>query len=226
MSKVARVAGTILAFGTAFTPFAASAQRAGDMTIGVMAGVNYATVDQDPEFGDIEFEHRLGLLAGAFLDVALNDVFSIEPEVLYSQKGTEVEGTGSNADLEGKVSLDYIEVPVLLKFKVPVSNSGFRPFLFAGPAIGFEVNCSLDGEILSVTGSTDCDETSVVHTKSPDFGGTVGGGIEFRAGMQAVRLDARYTHGFTDINDSGDTREIKNRVFALTVGLGWPFRRY
>ena len=64
--------------------------EAGDMTIGVMAGVNYATVHQDPEFGDIEFEHKLGLLAGAFLDVALNDVFSIEPEVLYSQKGTEV----------------------------------------------------------------------------------------------------------------------------------------
>lgn len=56
------------------------------MAVGVMAGVNYATVDQDPEPGDIEFQHRLGLLAGGFLDVRVNDVFSIEPEVLYSQK--------------------------------------------------------------------------------------------------------------------------------------------
>ena len=225
MSKVARVAGTILALGTAFIPFVASAQRAGDMTIGVMAGVNYATVEQDPEPTDIELDHRLGLLAGGFLDVRVNDVFSIEPEVLYSQKGAEVQGTGSNSDLEGSVRLDYIEVPLLLKFWVPVSNSGFRPFLFAGPAIGFEVNCTLEGEILSATGSEDCDDTPLVKTKSTDFGGAIGGGIEFLAGMQAVRVDARYTHGFTDINDSGDAREIKNRAFAVTVGLGWPFRR-
>ena len=225
MSKVARVVASVLALVTAFIPFVASAQRAGDMTIGVMAGVNYATVEQDPDPTDIELEHRLCLLAGGFLDVLMNDVFSIEPEVLYSQKGAEVEGTGSNADREGSVRLDYIEVPLLLKFWVPVSNSGFRPFLFAGPSIGFEVNCTLEGEILSVTGSTDCDKTSLVKTKSTDFGGTIGGGIEFRAGMQAVRVDARYTHGFTDINDSGDAREIKNRAFALTVGLGFPFRR-
>ena len=225
MSKFARVVGSTLALGIAVIPSAATAQRAGDMTVGILAGVNYSTVDQDPEFGDVEFDHRLGLLAGAFLDVALNDVFSIEPEVLYSQKGSEVEGTGENAELEGSVKLDYIEVPVLLKFKVPVSNSGFRPFLFAGPSVGFELNCSLDGEILSVTGSTDCEETSVVRTKSTDFGGTVGGGIEFLAGMQAVRLDARYTHGFTNISDSADSRDIKNRTFAVTVGLGWPFRR-
>src|SRR4026209_2119924 len=82
MSKVARVAGAILALGTAFIPFVASAQRAGDMTLGVMAGVNYATVEQDPEPTDIELDHRLGLLAGGFLDVRVNDVFSIEPEVL------------------------------------------------------------------------------------------------------------------------------------------------
>jgi hypothetical protein len=215
----------MLALGIAVVPSAATAQRAGDLTVGIMAGVNYATVNQDPELGDVEFDHRVGLLAGGFLDVRLNDVFSIEPEVLYSQKGAEVQGTGSNSDSEGTFKLDYIEVPVLLKFWVPVTNSGFRPFLFAGPAVGFEVNCSLEGEILSVTGSTDCEETSVVNTKSPDFGGTVGGGIEFMAGMQAVRVDARYTHGFTDINDSGDAREIRNRVFAVTVGLGWPFRR-
>jgi len=225
MSNVARIVGITLASGIALTPITATAQRAGDMTVGLMAGVNYATVHQDPELGDVEFNHRLGLLAGGFLDFRLNDVFSIEPEVLYSQKGAEVQGTGSNSDSEGTFKLDYIEVPVLLKFWVPVTNTGFRPFLFAGPSVGFEVNCSLEGEILSVTGSTDCEETSVVNTKSTDFGGTVGGGIEFLAGMQAVRIDARYTHGFTDINDSGDARDIKNRVFAVTVGLGWPFRR-
>ncbi len=225
MSNVARVVGSMLALGTAFIPLVTTAQRPGDMTIGIMAGVNYATVDQDPEPGDVEFKYRLGLLAGGFLGYQVNEVFSVEPQVLYSQKGTEVEGTGSNSAREGSVRLDYIEVPFLLKFWFPVSNSQMRPFLFAGPVVGFEVNCTLEGEILSVTGPTDCEKTSLVNTKSTDIGGTVGGGVEFGAGGQLVRVDARYTHGFTDINDSGDAREIKNRAFAVTVGLGFPFRR-
>lgn len=225
MSNVARVVGSMLALGTAFIPLVATAQRPGDMTIGIMAGVNYATVDQDPELGDVEFKYRLGLLAGGFLGYQVNEVFSVEPQVLYSQKGTEVEGTGSNSTLEGSVKLSYIEVPLLLKFWFPVSNSQIRPFVFAGPVVAFELNCTLEGEILSVTGSEDCEETSVVKTKSTDFGGTAGGGIEFRAGGQLVRVDARYTHGFTNINDSGDNREIKNRAFAVTVGLGFPLGR-
>lgn len=225
MSRVARAVGSMLALGSAFIPSVATAQRPGDMTIGVMAGVNYATVDQDPELGDVTFHYKVGLLAGGFLGVQVNEVFSVEPQVLYSQKGTKVKGTGSNSSLEGTVRISYIEVPVLGKFWFPVSNSQVTPFVFAGPVVAFNVGCTLKGEILSVTGSEDCDKTSVVKVKSTDFSATGGGGIEFRAGNQLVRVDARYTHGFTDINDSGDNREIKNRAFAATVGLGFPLGR-
>jgi hypothetical protein len=56
-------------------------------------------------------------------------------------------------------------------------------------------------------------------------GGTAGAGIQFKAGNQLVRVDARYTLGFTDINNSGDSRSIKNRAFAATIGLGFPLGR-
>ena len=215
----------MIALGSAVIPSVAVAQRAGDMTFGVMAGVSWATVNQDPEFGDVTFHYKPGLVAGVFLGFQVNDVFSVEPQAFYIQKGSKVKGTGSNSSLEGSVRISYIEVPLLGKFWFPVSNSQVRPFIFVGPAVAFKVGCTLEGEILSVTGSEDCDKTSVVKIKSTDFGGTVGGGIQFRAGNQIVVVDARYTHGFTDVNDSGNNQEIKNRAFMATVGLGFPIGR-
>ena len=229
MSRIAGAAVSIMVLSSAFIPSVASAQRAGDMTIGVMAGVNYSTVNQDPESSDVSFGYKAGFVGGVFLGVQVNDWFSIEPEVLFSQKGAKVNGKGNNSSLEGSVRINYIEVPVLAKFWFPVSDPGVKPFIFAGPEVEFKVSCTAEGAILAVTGSTDCDKTdNEINLKSTDFGVTGGAGVNFRAGGQDVRLDARYTFGLTDINDSSastDQREIKNRAFAVTVGLGWPFRR-
>jgi len=210
----------------AFIPTVATAQKSGDMTIGVMAGVNYATLSQDPQSREVTFAYKVGLVAGGFLGVQVNDVFSLEPQALYSQKGSKVKGTGTNASLEGGVRISYIEVPVLVKYWIPVSDAQVRPFVFAGPEVEFKVSCTAEGAILAVTGSADCDKTgSEIKLKSTDFGVTGGAGIQFKAGNQVVRVDGRYTFGLTDINDSGDTRKIKNRAFAATVGLGFPLGR-
>ncbi|MEP6905445.1 MAG: porin family protein [Gemmatimonadales bacterium] len=226
MSIITRAACSMIVFGVAFIPSVATAQKSGDITIGVMAGVNFATVHQDPQSSDVTFGYRTGLLAGGFLGYQVNDVFSIEPQVLYSQKGSKVKGTGVNSSLEGGIKIGYIEIPVLAKFWIPVSDSQMRPFVFVGPQAEFKVSCTAEGAILAVTGSTDCDNTgSEIKLKSTDFGGTAGAGIQFRAGNQVVRVDGRYTLGLTDINDSGDTRSIKNRTFAVTVGLGFPLAR-
>ncbi|MFN2603707.1 MAG: porin family protein [Gemmatimonadaceae bacterium] len=229
MSRIARAAVSIVVLGGAFIPCIATAQRAGDMTIGVMAGVNYSKVSQDPESSDVSFEYKPGFVGGVFLGIQVNDWFSIEPEVLFSQKGSKVKGKGNNSALEGSVRINYIEIPVLAKFWFPVSNPGVKPFIFGGPEVEFKVSCTAEGAILAVTGSEDCDKTdNEINLKSTDFGVTGGAGVQFRAGGQDLRVDARYTFGLTDINDSSaasDNREIKNRAFAVTVGLGWPLSR-
>jgi hypothetical protein len=216
----------MIVLGAVFIPSVAAAQKSGDMTIGIMAGVNYATVNQDPQSSEVTFAYKVGLVAGAFLGFQVTPEFSIEPQALYSQKGSKVTGTGTNSSLEGGIRITYIEVPVLGKFWIPVSNTQMRPFVFAGPEVEFKVSCTAEGAILAVTGSADCDQTgSEIKLKSTDFGATAGAGIQFKAGNQDVRVDARYTLGLTDINDSGDTRKIKNRAFAATVGLGFPLGR-
>jgi outer membrane protein W len=223
MSSIAIAVGSMIVLGGAFIPVVATAQKAGDMTIGVMAGANYAKVNQDPESSDVTFDYKVGLLAGGFLGITVNDVFSVEPQALYSQKGSKVKGTGSASSIEGSVKAAYIEVPVLGKFWIPVSDSQVRPFIFAGPYGAFKVSCSVDGAAFGVTG--DCDKTTDIKLKSTDFGATGGAGLEFKAGKQVVRVDARYSFGLTDINDSGDNTKVKTRTFAGAVGLGFPLPR-
>lgn len=202
-------------------------QRAGSMTIGVMGGANFATLEQDPDPTEVEYGYKAGVVAGGFLNYALSNGVSIEPQVLFSQKGADVDGTGANSALDGSIRINYIAVPVLLRFAFAMPNSSVRPFVFVGPEIAFKVGCTARGEILAVTGSRDCDETDVLaDIKSTDVGAAAGGGIEFNAGTYVMRLDARYTLGLTNINDAPDEREIKNRAFSVTIGLGIPWPRY
>src|SRR5689334_22875438 len=152
MSKIAKAVILTIALSVAFLPSLARAQRAGDMTFGVMAGAQFSTLSQDPEPTDVEFYYKTGIVAGGFLGIQLTDAVSLEPQVLFSQKGAKVEGTGGNDDLEGKIKLNYVEVPVLLKLAFPVSMARATPFVFVGPAVGFKVSCKAEGVILAVTG--------------------------------------------------------------------------
>ena len=225
MLRIAKAVIPAIVLSVAFVPSLTRAQRTGDMTFGVMAGPQWSTLYQEPDPTEVEYEHKTGILAGAFLGIPITDMFSIEPQALFSQKGANVQGVGNKSSLEGSVRINYIEVPVLLKLSFPGYNSRVIPFLFAGPAVGFKVSCKAEGVILAITGDRDCDETDLFpDVKSTDFSGTVGGGIKFRAMDQLVILDARYTHGFTDVIESNN-REIKNRAFAVTIGLGFPLMR-
>jgi hypothetical protein len=224
MTSMARAVIGIVALNCALVTVAA-AQKAGDMTIGVMAGVNYGKVSSDPEPNGVTLDYKVGFLAGGFLGIAVNDVFSVEPQAFYAQKGAKVSGTGTSSSGEGSVKIGYIEVPLLGKFWIP-SESQVKPFIFAGPYVAFKVRCKVDGAAFGGT-STDCDQTTEINLKSTDFGATGGAGLEFKAGKQVVRVDARYDFGLTNINDtsSSDNTKIKTRSFAGTVGVGFPLPR-
>src|SRR6478672_12014440 len=216
MSRIAKAVILTLVLSVPFVPSLTRAQRTGEMTFGVMAGVQFSTLSQDPEATEVEYSHKTGLLAGAFLGIPLTGAVSIEPQALFSQKGADVKGTGANSAKEGSIRINYIEVPVLLKLSFPGSMSSVTPFVFAGPAVAFKVSCKAEGVILAITGDRDCEETELfADVKSTDFSGTVGAGIKFGAMSQVFILDARYTHGFTNIiDDSSGNRDIKNRAFA------------
>jgi hypothetical protein len=71
-------------------------------------------------------QSRVGFMGGIFLSVELSRVLSIQSEVLYTMKGaTYIANDDTYTD---KLYADYIEVPMLLKLRIPTPV--VQPFIF------------------------------------------------------------------------------------------------
>ncbi len=172
-----------------------------------MLGVDFSTMSGS-DFS--ETATRTGFMGGLFVTFPVGSSVVIEPEVLYSQKGTKFSGTGYSETL----ALDYIEIPVLFRYNFKPEGG---PYILAGPAVGFNITCkdtySEDGQS---DVKSDCSDFDV--TANTTFGGIVG--LGFSKGH--IGLEARYDFDFgnalkVDVVDTDI--EAKNGVWAILVRL-------
>ncbi len=178
--------------------------------IGFIGGLNLANVSVDPEDPDTDIANLVAFGVGGVLDLRLaeNAVLHVQP--LYLQKGAKDGTEGSDA----KLKFAYIDVPVMVK--VAFGTSTTRPYLMAGPAIGFLLSAKLtgDGEELDLKD----------FLKSTDFGLNFGGGISFPAGNNSIFVEGRYALGLSNINDDPDDPDtkIKNKGIQFMAGVAFP----
>ena len=117
---------------TSYTAKTETPDRTG-LRIGVRAGVNSSNMIKSGS-GDIDLSTgaKTGFTAAVFLEIPIIPAFSIQPEVQYSQKGYKASGTYLSAPYEYKQTNNFIEIPLLAKFK-PTQNFG----IFIGPQFSF-----------------------------------------------------------------------------------------
>ncbi len=177
-----------------------------------MANVNGALIDELKQDPDTTVKHKIGYCAGIFLELNFGRVLTIQPEVLYTLKGSDVEYTEGDLTATEKLQFDYIEIPLLLKLRLP--TGGLHPFVFAGPAIGFNLSSKVKYVIDGDEGEEDIEDF-----KKVDYSAVLGGGIQFGS---AIHLDVRYTIGLQKLIDDGvDALDIKNGVISATLGLAF-----
>ncbi len=169
---------------------------------GIRGGVNFANLN-DTE-GDVD--SRTGFMLGAYMNFPVsNSPVSIQPEVLYTQKGYEQGNTTTK--------LDYIEVPVLARFDF-ITDSGLLPFVYFGPYVGIKVNAEVDGDQVVPSNGGNIPSGIDEATNDTDLGVVVGGGLDFGR----FDLGVRYNAGLTEVFDGGDS--AKNGVLSITAGIG------
>jgi len=182
--------------------FAQQAQAQTRSGFGVRGGVNFSTLNDVNESPD----SRTGIMLGVYANYLIADSpVSIQPEVLYTQKGFESGNT--------TVQLDYIEIPVLAKFAF-ITDGSLTPYVYAGPSVGFNINAERDGDDDGILGGgpdTDIDD----QINSTEFSVVVGGGLDFGR----IDLGVRYGAGLTEVFDGPSS--AKNGVFSITAGLGF-----
>jgi hypothetical protein len=176
-----------------------------EVTFGVKGGLNLSTVayDPDPEF-DIDF--RSGIVVGGFVNVPVTTRLAIQPEGLFSQKGTRFPGD----DFEFAVDLDYIEVPVLLQYAL--SSSADRTIsVFAGPSLGFNVRANARVS----AGDAHEEEDERDQFEDFDFGITAGMG----ASVGRFIIDGRYTFGLTNMAVDPELPKARHRTLTFLAGV-------
>jgi len=160
--------------------------------VGIKAGANFSSQKVEDVL-EVNTKGITDYHVGAYLNLNLNDHFSIRPEVLYS-------ATGSKWN-DVQVDFDYISIPVMLRVK-PIRLITLE----AGPQFS----------ILTKAENSDVGDI-MDQVKKNDFGLAFGAGVNLPFGFN---LGARYILGFTNLSDVSD-QSIKNRTFQLSVG--WTF---
>lgn len=186
----------------------------GGINIGTFGGADKALDPGafDPSLSGLpklEPTARVGFTAGVLYKVGLIAGLSIQPEVLYTQKGavyeTTIPGIGT---AKGTFKVDYIDVPVFVKFSLPIPL--VSPYVEAGVSYSFLMSAKLKGE--SPAGSQEMDIKD--GTTKNDLSFRLGVGVE----LLILDINAQYVIGNTKLYKDIDWK-IYNRGIVLTVGI-------
>ena len=209
MKKLILAAAAVFAFGVA---------NAQDMKLGIKAGLNVATIS-----GTTDAKSLYGANVGVFGEFKVSDKFSVQPELLFSMQGAKSSeskdfGGGFYLNTTNKLTLNYINIPIMAKFFVADKFS-----LQAGPQIGFLMTANSTEEKSSnvpgyVNNSSSTDVKSSYN--SVDFGVNFGAGYSF---TENIAIDLRYNLGLNglDKNLASGSTATYNRVFSLNFGYSF-----
>lgn len=212
---------SILLFATVVTTLSLNAQEqqtAGESSIspkfGIKAGLNLSNLYVD----EVEDENmKAGLNAGFYAKLPITRGFSLQPELIYSNKGAKLRydnfvlGEG-----EYRFNLHYVELPIMGVINVlPNFN------IHAGPYLSFLAGADIkdmndDGSIDNVR------DLNADNFNRFDVGVSAGLGFD----IQNITLGARYNYGLSEIGKSGSlsgqlTRDAKNSAISVYIGFGF-----
>jgi hypothetical protein len=206
-------------FLTGAAALAVSAAAADAQTIGFKLGGSFSNLSIDETTGPTDWAS--GFIGGGFVRFGFGRL-GIQPEILSVTKGAEFDGGEGGED--SSIDIEYIAVPILLHLPLTYGSS-FAPYIIGGPEFAFDIGC----EFSSDAGDEDCDTGDLgdgpLPRKSIDIGLSAGGGLAFAMGPGALLLEGRYTWGLTNISDSPDPSEMKNRSAYVLAGYSIPLGR-
>lgn len=182
-------------------------------SIGIKGGVNFTNLYTE----DVDDNNVLtSFNAGLYANLPVSSAVSIQPELNFSRKGSELVYDNAFASGTTKLKLNYLEMPVLLKLNVtPNFNVHFGPYaayLIDGQATNESNNGSFNFE----------ENINNDDLNKWDYGVAAGIGFDFAS----TSLGIRYNYGLQTIGKErnfGGTSytfpDSKNSALSLYIGI-------
>jgi hypothetical protein len=165
--------------------------------LGIHAGVNFANVMiRQPEESataspDLSTGMSPGFVVGGMLEVGLANHLALQIEPQYVRKGARIMTPISpTSELNSRLRLDYMEVPVLLKASMKVRKTTIYGII--GPSVAYNIGAAYDASI---------EDSTIVRDIRNSFNSTdlsldIGAGFSFDISPNvAFVADCRYSLG-------------------------------
>jgi hypothetical protein len=214
------------------------------LNIGGKAGLNYSSygtkVDPEPEEKP-EAATGIGFHVGAYLEFMFSDKIGIRPELLYSARKTSDTETNTatfdffgtttttKTESDNNTTLSYLEVPILLNYKV---NDRFS--FQVGPGLGLLMSAknkfdattttttTTGGSSTTTTTTSSGDSDSKEGLRGLEIGAVAGINYELESGLS---FGLRYWRGLSTLNEVTDfgAATVKTNANVLQVSVGYAF---
>ena len=204
MRRPARLLVPLLSLLVAVPAHRAEAQS---ISFGVLAGGSLSTFT-----GDLvaDVKNNAGYIVGGFVRLGAMG-FAVQPGLYYTMKGAKSEDFSESTGQGSKTSLDYIQVPVVLRLHM-------GPLYFGGgPAIGINLKCM---NTVGSAAAVDCGDAEGV--KSTEISGIAEAGIEMGKISLGLRGDLGLSNAMEAIQ-SGNASNIGVKTRTVSAVLMYRF---
>lgn len=197
----------ILAAATLAFAFTTAAQA--ENRVGLLAGIDINKLS-----GEVASSgSKTGFMGGVFGQYDYNGNLFGEGQLRFIRKG----GQSNVLGIETSSAATWLEIPVYAKYKV-VTDPGFVPYAFAGPALAFKLGSSAD----LYNPATGTRTSGDGNFNSIDLGLDFGIGVEYPVYENYnASLSLAYNLGLLDVD--GGTGSAQNRGFQIYAGVSMPW---
>ncbi|WP_017258929.1 porin family protein [Pedobacter arcticus] len=185
--------------------FAQGGDSGSKVKFGIKAGVNFASMTFSSSGISVSPESVTSFHVGGLVDYSFSEKLSLQPGLMLSGKGFEIEGGG----MDISTNLMYLEVPVNVVYKVGGLYFGAGPYAAFGLSGKIKAEGEDDEDVKFGNGDDEL--------KGTDFG------LNFLAGYQltnGLNFGAGYGLGLSNLSNDGDAK-TKNKVFSISVGFSF-----
>ena len=203
------------------------------VTEGLKVGVN---LDKFGGTGATVSNFMPQVVGGGFMEIRLHGNLAFQIELLYSVKGMDgtinyvnlysqqnaaaivtvnQKPTAGQFNVVGTQSLKYLDVPVLIKYYLPVYlPAGMDICIYGGPVESILLSAKGDGKVNGQTATVD----NAQAFASFDLAGTVGATVRVPLFGVKCLVDARYAIGTFSV-DKDAALKIYNRDLTVMAGV-------
>jgi hypothetical protein len=195
--------------------------------IGLKGGVNYSNIAGDLQHEDV-YQNKFGFNGGLTANFSLtgDNFLSIQPELLYSQKGYQYRDEeytslnplrlGQPVKSKGERHFNYLDLPVMLK----VNAGGL--YFEGGPQLSYLLGIRDNTETKYADGTKDEDWQKIEKDNLAELEIGYAAGLGFQA-ANGLSLGLRYNGSISDLAKSDPNNDelvnARHSVFQLQLGF-------